>query len=245
MTSKYKYLMFDLDNTLVDDNKNRKYAISRVLDYLKLDYDEATLEAFIKSDNEYWKKMANKEFDNIRPKGMNAKETFTWAGGNRIRYFLRDYNFSTCVRLNEMYMEFMKEKIFPIDGVKEVLKQLKEEEYLLYIITNGPEQAAYKKKEAVGDEFFKDMIASEKVGYMKPHKEFYDAMYSKFDLYDKDEMLIIGDELDKDILGGNRENIDTVWVNLFSKENNTDIKPTYEINSIKELKKCCNERNTG
>ena len=61
----YKYLLFDLDNTLVDDNKNRKYAISRVLEYLNLDYDESMLDKFIKSDNEYWKMMANHEFDNI------------------------------------------------------------------------------------------------------------------------------------------------------------------------------------
>ena len=81
------------------------------------------------------------------------------------------------------------------------------------------------------------MIASEKVGYMKPHKEFYDAMYEKFFIKDKNKMLIIGDELDKDILGGNNEEIDTVWINRFNIENNTNIVPTYEINDIKELKK--------
>lgn len=233
----YKYLLFDLDNTLVDDNKNRKYAISRVLEYLNLDYDESTLDAFVKSDNEYWKMMANREFDNIRPSGMNKEETFNWAGGNRIRYFLRNYKFSTCVELNKMYMEAMKEKIYPIEGTSSTLKELKELGYLLYIITNGPEQAAIKKMDALDSSLFINMIASEKVGYMKPHKEFYDAMYEKFFIKDKNKMLIIGDELDKDILGGNNEEIDTVWINRFNIENDTNIVPTYEINDIKELKK--------
>ena len=233
----YKYLLFDLDNTLVDDNKNRKYAISRVLKYLNLDYEESILEAFIKSDNEYWKKMANREFDNIRPQGMSKEETFNWAGGNRIRYFLRNYKFSTCVELNKLYMEAMKEKIFPIDGASSTLKNLKGLGYLLYIITNGPEQAAIKKIEALDSSLFTNMIASEKVGYMKPHKEYYEAMYEKFWLNDKENMLIIGDELDKDILGGINEDVDTVWVNRFNIENNTNIEPTYEINDIKELRK--------
>ena len=68
-------------------------------------------------------------------------------------------------------------------------------------------------------------------------KEYYEAMYEKFWLNDKGNMLIIGDELDKDILGGINEGIDTVWVNRFNIKNNTNIEPTYEMNDIKELKK--------
>ena len=31
MQKKYKKLLFDLDNTLVDDDENRKYAIKQIL----------------------------------------------------------------------------------------------------------------------------------------------------------------------------------------------------------------------
>ena len=31
MLKKYKKILFDLDNTLVDDNENRKYAIKQIL----------------------------------------------------------------------------------------------------------------------------------------------------------------------------------------------------------------------
>lgn len=31
MSKIYKKLLFDLDNTLVDDNENRKYAINKIL----------------------------------------------------------------------------------------------------------------------------------------------------------------------------------------------------------------------
>lgn len=235
--SKYKHLLFDLDNTLVDDNKNRKYAISKVLDYLNYNYTEETLNSFILSDNEYWKKMGRREFDYMRPSGMDAKETFKWAGGNRIRYFLKDLSFNKCVELNNLYMEYMKEKVFPIEGSKETLSELKKMGYLLYIITNGPEKAAFIKRDSISKELFENIIASENIGYMKPHKEFYDAMYKKFNIYSKEEMLIIGDELDKDILGGNNENIDTVWLNRYNHINDNKQMPTYEIKDIKELNK--------
>ena len=31
MSKKYKKILFDLDNTLIDDNENRKYAIRKIL----------------------------------------------------------------------------------------------------------------------------------------------------------------------------------------------------------------------
>lgn len=237
MGNNYEYLLFDLDNTLVDDNENRKYAISRVLDYLEYEYDDEILNTFVDKDNEYWKKMDKGEFNDKRPPGMTKEETFIWAGGNRMNYFFEELSFQECVKLNNLYMEYMKERIFPIKDTKKILEEIKKLGYKLYIITNGPKKAAYMKQNAISDNFFIDLIASEEVGYMKPHQEFYDAMYEKFNITDKSKMLIIGDELDKDILGGNNQEIDTVWFNRFYKSNETDIKPTYEINEILELKK--------
>ena len=49
-------------------------------------------------------------------------------------------------------------------------------------------------------------------------------------------MLIIGDELDKDILGGIKNGIDSCWVNIKKLANNTNFKPNYEINDLIELK---------
>lgn len=237
MNNNYEYLLFDLDNTLVDDNENRKYAISRVFDYLGYEYDNAVLERFVAKDNEYWKKMAKGDFNYKRPAGMSKEETFIWAGGNRINFFLEELSFEKCVELNNLYMEYMKEKVFPIKNTKNVLEEIKRLGYKLYIITNGPKKAAFIKQNAISDNLFIDLITSEEIGYMKPHQEFYDAMYEKFNINDKSKMLIIGDELDKDILGGNNQGIDTVWFNRFYKSNDTNIEPTYEINEIHELKK--------
>lgn len=54
---------------------------------------------------------------------------------------------------------------------------------------------------------------------------------------DKDDMLIIGDELEKDVLGGIKNGFDSCWFNIKCVDNSADIKPTYEINDLMELKK--------
>ena len=70
---------------------------------------------------------------------------------------------------------------------------------------------------------------------MKPHNDFFDKFFHKINNYKKEEMLIIGDELDKDILGGIQNGIDTCWFNPKKITNNL-YKPNYEINNLLDLK---------
>lgn len=49
-------------------------------------------------------------------------------------------------------------------------------------------------------------------------------------------MLIVGDELEKDVVGGNQNGIDSCWLNMKKTKNNTKYKPTYEIEDLIELK---------
>lgn len=47
--------------------------------------------------------------------------------------------------------------------------------------------------------------------------------------------IIVGDSLTSDILGGKNAGITTCWFNYRNKENNSDIVPDYEIQSLYEL----------
>ncbi len=58
MTRIYKKLLFDLDNTLIDDNENRKYAMRKILADRGEDITDEKLEGFIKLDDKYWKDRA-------------------------------------------------------------------------------------------------------------------------------------------------------------------------------------------
>ena len=79
-------------------------------------------------------------------------------------------------------------------------------------------------------------FTAEEAGYMKPKHEFFTKFFNSINSYKTEDMLIIGDELEKDVLGGIQNGIDSCWFNIKNTINKTDLKPTYEINSLKELK---------
>jgi FMN phosphatase YigB (HAD superfamily) len=53
----------------------------------------------------------------------------------------------------------------------------------------------------------------------------------------KEEVLVVGDSLRSDILGGISYGVDTCWYNPRDNSNLTSHQPTYEINHLNELKK--------
>lgn len=73
---------------------------------------------------------------------------------------------------------------------------------------------------------------------MKPHKAFLEGFMKKMQEFDKSKMLIIGDELQKDVKIGVENGIDSCWFH-WKKENMGNIlpyMPTYEITNLWELK---------
>lgn len=58
MQKTYRKLLFDLDNTLIDDDENRRYAIRQILTERKENTTTKRIESFIKMDNQFWKDRA-------------------------------------------------------------------------------------------------------------------------------------------------------------------------------------------
>ena len=85
------------------------------------------------------------------------------------------------------------------------------------------------------NEYIDETFAADECGSMKPHTYFYEALFNKINNHNTKEMLYIGDELEKDIKGGNEVGMDTCWFNI-RNENASIYKPTYEIHKLEELK---------
>ena len=235
MQKSYKKLLFDLDNTLVDDDENRKCAIKKIL----LERNECpTTEQilkFIELDNQFWKdRSAGKIKDPYKFK-TNEEKT-EWIRAQRFIKYFKDISLEEGIYINNKYINYLKEKIVPIQNATEILEYLYKKQYEIYIITNSPTKVVNDKINKINaQKYIKNTFSAEEAGNMKPHNDFFDKFFHKINNYKKEEMLIIGDELDKDILGGIQNGIDTCWFNPKKITNNL-YKPNYEINNLLDLK---------
>jgi 2-haloacid dehalogenase len=101
--------------------------------------------------------------------------------------------------------------------------------------TNGiPEvQEPRIEKSGVG-EFFDGVFISERIGYQKPDKRFFDACFERIKDFKKEEAIIVGDSLSSDIKGGINAGILTCHFNPKDKPYG-EIKPDYKIKNLSEL----------
>jgi len=115
----------------------------------------------------------------------------------------------------------------------EVLEYLSSK-YHLHIITNGFNEVQFTKLKACGiDKFFDMVITSEMSGAHKPQEQAFSHSIASAKAK-KYECLMVGDDLEVDIMGAKRFGIDQVYFNPSCKPHDEDV--TFEIKSLKELK---------
>jgi putative hydrolase of the HAD superfamily len=123
---------------------------------------------------------------------------------------------------------FVYEETFDtLDGLKEM--------YQLLLLTNGSPDLQ-KTKLAITQElipYFDQIVISGDFGRGKPDPSIFEHALSLVSLK-KDEVIMVGDNLMTDILGANRAGIKSVWINRHNKERN-EVIPTYEIQHLEEL----------
>lgn len=236
----YKIIIFDLDDTLIDNTENIHNAFKEILKYRNEEYTEEKFEAFQKLDKEYWAKRARGEINDPVEVMTDIVKKAEYARATRFLMYFDDIDYNEAVKINNLYMEALKEHVIEIEGAKEIIKYLHEKGYKIVVATNGPTVAINSKLSKVEIFEYVDVIFSaDEVGKMKPHKIFFDGLLKKIKSENKKEMLLIGDQLEKDIKGGNENNIDSCWFNLYKSKTELEksiYKPTYMIENLEELK---------
>ena len=112
----------------------------------------------------------------------------------------------------------------------------------LGIITNGFEDLQDIRLEKTGlSGYFDHVVISEQVGVAKPAQEIFNYAYEKMGYPSKSRVLMVGDNLNSDILGGNNFGIDTCWLQHDESEVETHIVPTFTIHCMSELQNIITE----
>lgn len=130
-----------------------------------------------------------------------------------------------------------------IPGAGEVLRQLREEGYRIALVADGEWESFQNVYRRNGLGYcFEEWIVSEVVGEQKPARSMFDTAMEKMKLTDSDKpfIVMIGNNLKKDVAGANRYGITSVWLDwsprYFHSVEQPDWQPDYTVKTPQELK---------
>ncbi|GGE26780.1 YjjG family noncanonical pyrimidine nucleotidase [Streptococcus himalayensis] len=221
----YKFLLFDLDHTLLDFAAGEEVALTQFLEAMEVT-DMASFKAYYKPMNQaMWKDLEQGKISKLDLINTRFSRAFA--------HFGREVDGREMALL---YQKFISQQGQTFEGAVELLQELTALGYELYGATNG---VTYIQENRMAHSpiqpFFKEIFISEQMGTKKPEALFYDKIAEQITGFTKERALMIGDSLTADVQGGNNAGIDTVWYNPQGLENHTSAKPTYEVSNYQEL----------
>lgn len=227
--NKYSYLIFDLDNTLLNFSQSELSALKGIFTKYGVIFNEDTFESYKKINKELWDKL---EAGTIKKETLLNRrfEAFFATQGVQVDGAVAD----------DEYRGLLEERNDLMPGGLELLKKLKEAGYIILAGTNGVGRTQRKRLEnADMTSFFDALYISEEVGFEKPDVRFFETIFATEGIKDMSKVLMIGDSLTSDIRGANRIGIDSVWLNNDYHGVIND-NPTYECTNLNELNKMFN-----
>lgn len=136
--------------------------------------------------------------------------------------------------LAKIFPRERKKVPFLYDESLEVLDKLKGN-YKLLLLTNGSPELQNIKLEITPElrPYFDEIVISGDFGKGKPDPSIFEYALGLLNVT-PEEVLMVGDNLNTDILGANRTGIRSAWVNRKGMEA-SEVKPTYEIKSLNDI----------
>ncbi len=221
---KYKYLLFDVDGTLLDFDKAEQYALEYTFRHYDIPFTYEINQRYEEINKKLWK-----DFEN----GLIDKKTVVYS---RFVLLFKEFNIPVDgIAFEDDYQKALGQGYFVLPHTIEVLSALYQK-YPLYVVTNGVSQTQYSRLEGTDiKKYFQNIFVSEDIGHQKPSKEYFDYCFKNIDKIDLSKTLIIGDSLSSDIQGGINAGIDTCWFNPNHLDKPEAMPINYEIHDLREL----------
>ena len=230
---KYKDLFVDFDDTLYDTHGNAVIALRETYEAFHLERYFSAPEIFYDA---YW--MANIDLWTRYSKGEITRDYLIverfrrpLSVGNGL-----DVTEQLCLEMSDTFLDFCSTKPGVVEGAHELMDYLKGKGYRMHMTSNGFHEVQYKKLAACGlRDYFDTIILSEDAGVNKPSPAFFEYAFQRSGAC-RETTLMIGDNLQTDILGALNAGIDAMLFNRWHVDvDDSSQMPTFIVDNLKEI----------
>ena len=219
-----RYVLFDVDDTLLDFGKAEAAAIRKTFERIGIPVTDELIRRYSEINAQQWSRFEKGEITREKLLTERFDILFSELGIN-VPSEMAQASYEHLLGIGHYF----------VDGAEELLEALKDK-YELYIVSNGNASVQDRRLKSAGIiPYFKDIFISERVGFNKPSAEFFEACFERIPGFEKDKAVIVGDRLSSDILGGINAGVKTCWFNPRGDAPDPDIPADYEIKHLSEL----------
>lgn len=225
-----KVILFDIDNTLLSFDGCVKESMKSGFEKFEIGtYEDGMFAAFNQINTDLWQLIEKGEldFEELRKKRWNMIFEYLGMSADGIAF-------------EKYFQECLFESAIPEDGAIELVKYL-HNKYILCVASNGPYKQQVNKLKISGMlPYFSDLFISEEIGSSKPSEKFFNTCINRLNSKTEQkiqpyEIMIIGDSLSSDMLGGIQFGMQTCFYNPNKKNIPCGMKLNYNVSSLREI----------
>ncbi len=203
---KYKTVLLDADETLYDFKRAERESLTEALLSFSVVADGEMIHSYSEINDVYWKMLERGETTKGELQYKRFESFFEKWGLNIDAHLMAD-----------RYMEGLSQKGYLLDGAQKLCTDLADK-VDLYIVTNGTAYVQERRfQNSPIKNCFRGIFVSDRIGYDKPQREFFDYVARHIDGFSKEGTVIVGDSLSSDMAGGIAYGIDTCLYNPSEK----------------------------
>ncbi len=219
---KYLWLLFDADDTLFDYPQAEAKALQWTFTEVGLSFKPDYLPIYHKFNRQVWQ-----EFEQGTLSAFDLRT-------KRFSLLFNELGIESDPHLfSPLYLKNLARGSDLITGAAETLQALSKKHHI-GLVTNGLADVQRPRLQNSSiHTLIEKIFISEEMGAVKPEAAYFDLVFDEIGHPKREAVLIIGDSLTSDMLGGIQYGIHTCWFNPARKT--TDLPVTYQIQTLPEL----------